>query len=590
MIVTLSKINETLSPEAFREHTYHASDGMCFTGRQTNEGPTRYFIYQLAERGELFDRIILLVTDECMSTKIPAVGGRVTYDYYVSNMKETLRQTMEQFPELDHVLETRHGGDMNGYLNGLFLPVSTSDEWAKEIVQLVCSDDDSKPDERNQIYIDFTGGSRVASLTSLFLARILEAVHAEVQQIVYADLLTKPEAITDCTEQYAFLSSIENLAIAKESPKAILEELQRIGFAGADIDMDAAEKLDKLEKASREKYTKSSEESRDALDSEFGSFIHDSEGIAKAVLRQSYHRVQRNWHMSGYQKLYLRPDQKLITDFHSSLMNIFLDEDIIRCTNPREQKPKPVIEESMKANESYYFGTEKLHGVLPELRCWMEELQAHPEYHPKNMLLRRQKPNDPCYFDFTASYPKRVNEVAVKLFLTYMAEHMIKPGGVSLQSQLRNYSRMQTVFFNYGFPFMCMGVGSNDRFYKDLYTDYSQKVHTLMERLEQLFLNDKAAYRAELSRLLADPAALQDAVPFLAVSSCWEVNPSRFSSEAEVLAFTHTFCEQMKFIRPYRNAISHDHDNEYAEYENQEKAAAQLRVWLLEYEERFHKE
>ena len=80
LIGALSKINSNLTPETFKSITYRSDIGEI-EGRQTNEAPTKYLTHKaLSESGELFEKIIILVTDECLDEKINAVNGKTTYE------------------------------------------------------------------------------------------------------------------------------------------------------------------------------------------------------------------------------------------------------------------------------------------------------------------------------------------------------------------------------------------------------------------------------------------------------------------------------------------------------------------------------
>ncbi len=193
-----------------------------FTGIQTNVAATKYIIAHLLKCGQKLDKILMLCSEEVLSTTIesePIATSEEpisTYEYY----KRTISEWAFKHGYLEEEIE------------GLFAPLhlenlnpgswSQMDNTLKSFIQEVGVSSTSK----DKLFIDYTGGNRSASMIMLAVARFLECKGIKVEKVLYSNITgsNNINKIEDCIETYKLLSAIGKdsdalLKIYKESGK-----------------------------------------------------------------------------------------------------------------------------------------------------------------------------------------------------------------------------------------------------------------------------------------------------------------------------------------------------------------------------------
>lgn len=596
LIITLSKINETIGPERFSDIVYVTDGGESFSGRQTNEACSKYLIQTLARQSELFDRIIVLVSEECVSVPIPAVGGMTTYDYYKTAMKTYLRETIKENAALQSRIDEACGGSAESYFDMLFSPVGTDGNLLKSIVDLICGSENATKDS---LYLDLTGGSRVTSLVSLLLARILESTHAEVKQIVYGDILKGSAAarIRDCTRQYDLLTTIENIAKAQtftgERNRRIVEELRRIGLLEGDGG-ETAQTLDDIEKAA-DALKRVPEPEAETAKKRLETLGEARSGLEKRLIAESAEALVRSREITGYTKLLSRPANELIVEFYESFFDLLIDGNIL--VSPNGSARKEDIKKALNANYAYYYGEVNAKGkrvktgLLETVKSWCGMLYRNADagrtwISPEESYRRCSSILDRYYEKWRAPYyPKRINSDKVNEFLAYIEENA-PFNGAPLNSFLE-MSRLQTLYYNYGYPFMCCGKGNDDASYPDIFQYYRDAVSAFFASLEKQKRDSFDRYRKTLHYYANREGALEDAIPYMLKMKAWTVNPAVFREDREGEAFVRELCERLETVRPYRNAIAHKLSNDFSAPEKQRQMAQEIQNWIRAYEKRF---
>lgn len=597
-IETISLINKKLTPETFTEIEYLTPTETTFRGKLTNEGPSKYLMWCLAKEGKLFDKIIMLVTKECVEVPIQAVHGKTTYEYYIDSMKSYVKQLSTEFDSIKELLDNKYRGSIDEYIRRVFktvlIPADPSVKESEEIAKTIFPNDEII-EEKTDIHLDFTGGSRVASLVSLLLVRILEAAGAKVKRIVYGNILDKPDRIIDLTENYnGLLEHIEDLANARlsDSSSDMIMVFKEIGLASEQDIVDASQIDLKKEEASRNLKKKSDdkikkdEEDLDRLSS-------NSLGIAGVIKKQNTEKAKASNKASPFTKLLSFNDERLIVDFYEEVFGILCDLKVILCTVAGESadKQKEIIKNSIKANDNYYIKYNKkgkeIAGVLQKVKKWISTLKDNSYYEPLKTLKSKSKITAGEYkYISNMAYVKGLSETHTNAFAEYLIQSNTEVDSELPVDIFKEYSRLQIIYFNCGFPFMCMGA-NNSEMYPEIKDYYLEKVKKLMTSLDDIRLQNKNLYINHLNELLENPSALEKEIPYMVEMSVWDVNKAKFNSDDDKKEFITMLCKRIEKVRPYRNAISHKIANEYSALSAQKAIAAQIREWLREYENAF---
>ena len=196
---------------------YKTDLGKDFTGHQTNEAPTKYVLYKLAREGRILDQIMILISSECEEKSFDFIGGKNTMQYFVDKMMEYFDgEFANEFPVLYNQIIDSYG-DTRSYFNKIIMkvPVSSKPETDEKydvfdsLIRFVSADD-----ERN-LYVDFSGGSRVSGMVLLTMIRVLEKhFDSKIQEVIYADINNAEKSVSDISDYYLSLKVLEDNAVA----------------------------------------------------------------------------------------------------------------------------------------------------------------------------------------------------------------------------------------------------------------------------------------------------------------------------------------------------------------------------------------
>lgn len=570
---------------------------VSFLGYQTNEAPTKYYIWSLAQKNEIIDKMIVIVTKECMNNRFEHIGNRTTYEFYCDEIVNYLDELSKENSFIAQYINKKYNGSSKAYLSSIIVPVMVPEkmnagEW-KGIVNTIVEYGDSE--DKMNLYFDFTGGSRVASLISLLMLRIIEIREAKVKQVIYGDIITDKNdpKIIDCTDSYEVLSSIENIAAANYSTEKtinkIMKELVKIGLAEED-DLKGTEELDKLSEKSSRDLSKKSEEEILNEEKKLEKSINSAKGIVKAAKKKSVDETKKNNRMSPFRKLKeKRPkDKDLIKDFHEEIIGVFFDLNIILCQkNGNDRRdPKILIQNALKANEDYYHKTDKKGketGVIPSVKSWIRVLQDNDFFWPGKTYKRNCNIQLPFYSKDRTVNGWRVKGVT-KQHAIFFDEYLDNVGINKNEVSFLDLCTLQRIYFNYGFPFMCMDCGLGTDMHPEIMEYYNEVVFEFMKELDELKKRDFKKYKDELDMLLREESSIEKAIPYLVKLDFYETNQCKFPDEEKAKEFIQTLCSRIEKVRLFRNAIAHNSHNEYSNPEKQHEIADEIRKWLDEYE------
>lgn len=587
-ILNLSKINANENAP-FNEIKYYVDDDIEFSGTQTNEAPTKYFMNSLASNNKVIDKIVVLETKECYEL-IQKIGNISTHDYFFNFLKSYIENN-NQIKML--ILEKYNS--VNEYIENAVVTINTSEniELFKDIYNNI-----NNEDEKTDFYIDFTGGSRVNTLLLLYICRLAESLNGEVVEVIYANIQTEKKRLENCTNYYRLFSKVEIMAEATknhsyEKQSEVLYGLDLI--SSTEFDEIRNSKLDEISKE-----TENNVRSQKVQTVEQINIVKEktkkSKGLMKAILNNFNEKTESNVNQSGFEKLKLKSNQNLIDSFHDEIIGIFYDKGIIVSADYGDDKDK--IREAIKANVSYYNGFKFYNGVIPSIKIWIEELKTS-DIRPivlylKNIkVFNNRKTGEFGYWDEKNSHPKGISCEWEDFFCKEMQKHNYSynrsesnyVNNEIFKKSCLNFNKYQRKYFNSGFPFMCKAIGINGNFYPEIMEYYLMQTKSLMEKLDDLKKLNEDEYKIELEKLTDDENALREKIPMLIEDHThWKLNDMYFDSFNKKKEFINSLSKQLEEVRPYRNANAHKNNNsEFYNINKQNEIADKIRNWLNDY-------
>jgi len=167
-----------------------------FSGMQTNVAPSKYLQAVLALDGERFDKIIMLCTREVREVDYDELDGLTTVEYYKQQIREHAQKIKIDLPD-----------DVFSVIPYDSTVADDVSEILKPIMEIMESTKSSET--HRKLYIDFTSGTRTASMALVFAARFLAAHGIETANIIYANLVygtgndaDHPAPIEECIKTY----------------------------------------------------------------------------------------------------------------------------------------------------------------------------------------------------------------------------------------------------------------------------------------------------------------------------------------------------------------------------------------------------
>ena len=583
------------------------SESQRFSGQQTNEPQTKYYIWKLAQAGQLLDRIIVIVSGECMNDRIPELGDRTSYEFYHDAILQYLDSLRTENAFFASQLSEQFGGNAATYLDAVLKPIMIpermeSAEW-RSIVDLIC---EKKESDRLKLYFDFTGGSRVANLISLLLLRVIEeSKDASVCQVIYSDLQDPNDPkLVDCTNNYSILTSLERIAVAstgEEKVTKIVDELIRMGLEDEKA-REGTEEADAVRNKAKSAIRKEEKEEAGKAAAAVSKNNSGSNGLAAGFINQASEEAKKDIKKSVFTSLVQRRDEALIKDFHEEIMGPLLDVNVL-CFHEKNCKksPKDRLKELIKANSDYAEScwtwwennpktgeSERVTysvGVYPQLRRCLEALAMDSSLSPTTVLrqlsdVMRADYRNAVEHRFYRYSPSGFSLRNTKNFVDYLQAQDFDKTKFSYV----DLTKIQSVYYNLGFPFVC---STYSELLWDISNYYMREAEAFVDRLEKLRNSDPESYKKRLNTLLTEPGQLESEVHFMVRMRQWSVNEKRLLSKPEREAFLKTLCERIEKVRPYRNAFSHNSNNPFRDPAAQKAIAKEIRTWLKEYEERF---
>ncbi len=589
-IETLTLINKKLTKEEFAERIieYSAPNGNKYYGRLTNEGTSKFLVDSLAKNNALFDRIIVLATKECMEDIISAVGT-TSFEYYKKVMAEYVEKLYNDYPKLKNQVNERYS-TYKEYIDYIIKPVVIPNNPDKKDAQNVIGAIESFGNDTN-IYLDFTGGSRVASFIAILLIRILQACNANIKNILYANIQKESEII-DLTDNYNMLTTIENIAIAKSNQNTtdILTQLKTVIPSISNKDLNNAEKIRETIQHESTNLKKDSEKDKTEKTRILEQASKNANKIVGSVLSSGVETAKKHMANSPFDKLKKMKSDDLIMNFYEEMFGVLVDMDFIIGADTTNNKDdvKKNIKDAILANDKYYSSVSKkgyeVGGVVYRTVKWLESTKKFNNNPIKNFYYKTSiNANNKDFeridsLNFVVGVNKEMNDS----FLDYLGRNNIEITDNS-ENLLHEFSRLQRIYFNYGFPFAC---SNNGKVYDEISNYYFEAVKKLMYELSELKHNDSKKYNEYLDELISERERIEDKIPYMIkMTDIWNFNHLKFNelgiSESE---FIKVLCKRLGEVRLCRNAIAHKLSNQYSKPEYKKSISAKIIMWIEEYE------
>ena len=590
-LMTLSLINQRSfidnDGNIVAPQIYSTKEGTCFDGRMTNEAPSKYVFFMLAKENLFLDRIMILISDECENRRFDFIDGRNTFEYFFDSLREYLNNHYKvQFPE-PYAKIIKNYGDITSYLDAIIvkIPVSSEPE-SEEKFGIINSITDfiAQDDKNRNLYVDFSGGSRISAMATLTIVRIFEKhFETNIKEVIYANINRDNNTLSNINDYYLSLKALEDNALDfKQNSAYSASALEKIGFRFNSETRRASESAARLKGNSSNAYSQNQKDDiRKAIKEEKRLQIEDP--LAREMHRQAIKEIESELEEGPFALMAKKNDEDLIRDFHEAIISILIDFGYIVPVNERNKRFKEDVNKQLKAVEFYYEGNKNYNGVLPGVVNLVKNHDASSDFN--GLLEKKMNIQSHYYKNFNPRFVKGINlHYADRYFEYYRSKNIYIEG--SEDELVREYYRLMVVYFNYGFPFACSNKDGS-AFYDDVQDFYIDRAKAFFNYLEQHKDTDKEEVEnvlAEIRKEGVESPTLRKWIPFMVKSSIWKLNESMFVSRKDAEEFLKTLCYRIENVRNYRNALSHLLENKYSDSDLKKKMAVQIREWIKEYD------
>lgn len=197
------------------DETYDGEiDGVkvAYKGLQTNIAATKYVVCSLKKEQEKLTKIIMLCSEEVLTNNLnngitfPADGTELTtYEYYTNTISKWLSDNGYSDEEIKNIFVKIPLENINP---GAWQEMS---EPLKEVKRLFGIETGKNSSENGNLYIDYTGGARSASMLIIFFAKMLQRDGMTVKKVLYSNIIRgqKINQIEDCIDTYNLFDLLE---------------------------------------------------------------------------------------------------------------------------------------------------------------------------------------------------------------------------------------------------------------------------------------------------------------------------------------------------------------------------------------------
>ena len=613
------------------EEIYHVADksmlpagveieDVGFPGRQTNEAPTKYIIWKLAQEGKVLDKIFVFNTKETIGMELPHIQ-KTTYQYYCESIIAYIDELSGKNDFLCGFLRSRYSdydrSRYNSAAQAYFYDIVVSQIVREEMQSSEWKGlmDSIFEYENIDIYFDYTGGSRVASLMSMFTVRIAEIKEARIKQVIYSDINNRHPRIVDLTQTYCIMGDIVEFERAQGTEKQVNREHQigkKLGWIRQEESNDT-ELYDKSSSEAANSLKKKSDSEIKALENKVKQDAAGASGLSRrskeAIVKQIKVNNAKSVFLTLLNKLSIpnvesveainwdkisdKSIEVFIASFYEEIIDAFCEAGVMDYHGEKlnlAKDRKESIKKAITSNSDYYLKTLKSGsrvGLIPVVQRWLRYLKGKGRNRDPIEVFRE---NCDVFSETNKGRSDRMRYVVGvskelhNEFIEYLSESGHDPENTDVSfSELFS---MQLVFFNYGFPFALICNGKRLKKVESYYLDL---VEAFMRELSRMKNADRQAYFSKISRLCDDNNTddLIKELPCLTeMEELWSINEDKLSGK-EKEAFVQDLSRRLEKVRPYRNANAHKNNDALRDRENQIMLAKEIISWLIEYDSMF---
>ena len=451
----------------------------AYVGAQTNEAVSKYLIDYLESTGQRLYKIIMLCTKEVLEQRLNQIDGKTTYQFYCEKIIEFLKQKGISVDEKELFVTVSYFPQENDSIDQIIEPL-------EEIIKSTEGDN-----ERQNLYVDFTGGIRSAALTLVFACRILQSYGIKVEKILYSNIGTR--RIEECTRTYRLFDYL-SIQLEKEydTETRIVEYLD-YELAGENKQriFDLIERWKRANKAKRtnrkEEYAKEVKELSEYQDVKIDQF--GPRNIIEHIMNENRELADCPEQVDLYllkKALEKKDDEEALKIFREKIVSIMLSNNIIRNTkgrNNKEVKETEVINELMGAYYYYgYYPKEKCR-VKTDKKTFIETVKEYIKYlgkeldcPPKEIQKKYRGESFYCLRDYLdkdipkygLSNSKFVEDKCNAVIIPQIQKMAV--GKISVAECVAYSQKMQRIYTGYGYPFACTYNNRLFDGYDELYT------------------------------------------------------------------------------------------------------------------------
>ena len=631
-----------LNVKSFKKLTYEYKDekgslveGKTYTGYFSGEPGIKCAIDDLLEQGLLFDKFVLFCSPKTMSkvdisdliydedgSKAIDTNASLTnvsaYDYVEMIIREKIYEAILG-KKSESVTEWFRE---KGYVSSEGIP---TEETIERYIRTACRIDDGQPiimddnpdietikrniesqqsgyEEKMNIYIDITGGTRITSIVAMLMSRWYEQnKEAYVSKVIYSSIMNDSRAlILDWTKNYELFkiadskSDLFSMILFSDENDRITKMLEKEELSLQDIHRyykDSNKKIGDERIVSQRQYL---ERAKDVLemDEEISTSIQGVYLIK--LINSAINRYSRNSLSNAVgeykeqkknNKRESKPDE-FIKKFHEGIIGSICEKNILTAENEDVADLIKYMNWYYKKDDNKY-KRGVVYFVINMCKYLNNHLDISPHIHWSNM----KKLDNRFYMDRYSSEREPnfvLNGANIKnneLFIERIKAHKINmfKGKIDINSfdDIKRYEVLRNIYFNQGFPFEF--VNRRGKSYEDVKVFYLKKVNEMFNNLEKMYKEDKEAYKKELTQCM-HVEYIQSIVPEYALPECIKINRQIFGGDDQK---SEKFIKELKELREkarlFRNAEAHSDNAMFDEYRDDEKLerfADEILDWL----------
>lgn len=597
-----------------KNEEYTVETSTSYFGFQTNEVPSYYLFDRILSDGNVFDKIIILTTKECNQER-KVIDNNNEYEentkqYFERKIKEHLLKRGDDRCR-NPILKVLSLGDSDitfDKLADLYVERVITNNYIELSTETVSNNDiyinmmekiGTDRFDEIEIYFDITGGLRLPQFLSMIIIRAMECLKSDVKTVVYANFISTPKRLVDCTSNYR----LSNILDGVEDPEEIKNRLELVG-------VNTAEEYDKkiventyifnnlighqlvLDENTKNEVIQSGMEISQRNSGLVTVTIEEK--IKRATedisINNPFTRLIKKFKINGSNNEDVK-NEDLIVKYYEELIKAFYCIKVINLKGDNEYGIKNLFK-SVKYSFDYYMfgkpgkgGKVLFHSVIEEIVSILSQLKENTGLNARELVRSVEMVNCERYADYKNNYPMGINKNRAEDFKKYIETKNI---------DIKEYDypdliKLQIMYYNYGFPFYYNEIFSWNGESQETRTEYLESLNELAIEIDEkrTSLSDDE-YRGYLDEVKNN---ICERIPYKYDTAYWNFDKEVVEYAQNTLnvntleEFLKKVISQLEIIRPVRNQIVHNKSSINTEdLKYIYKLADDIRKWLKEYE------